>query len=221
MAWRCSSRTNAGLIANLKSHGIIQSERVEAVDRANYVQDVSTAYEDCPQPIGYGATISAPHMHAYAAESLLPFLRPGARVLDVGSGSGYLTAVLHHLASADARPSKPSVIVGIEHIPELVEISKENIKKDGLAGSDILFVCGDGRKGYPSHGPYDAIHVGAAAPTLVESLVDQLAAPGRMFIPVGTWHQSIIEVDKDETGHVTHTEKMGVNYVLLTDPPKS
>jgi len=154
-------------------------------------------------------------MHAYAAEHLLPFLHPGAKVLDVGSGSGYLTAVFHQLVGPTGK------VVGIDHISELVDWSISNLKKDGLDEAlekkEIEMVVGDGRKGYPSGGPYDAIHVGAAAPSLPSELVDQLASPGRMFIPVGTFMQYIEQVDKDEHGKVTSKRVMGVSYVPLTD----
>jgi protein-L-isoaspartate(D-aspartate) O-methyltransferase len=207
-------------------NGIFTSQRVgEAmakVDRSNYVLDKSDAYMDSPQPIGYDATISAPHMHAHATEHLLPFLRQGARVLDVGSGSGYLTAVFHHLVHGTDTKGK---VVGIEHIPELADWSITNLKKDGLGNMlddrSIIIVSGDGRKGYESEGPYDAIHVGAAAPTMPQALVDQLAKPGRMFIPVGTYSQVIIQVDKDTEGNVTQKELMDVRYVPLTDRPPS
>ncbi|KAL0067451.1 hypothetical protein AAF712_005438 [Marasmius tenuissimus] len=179
------------------------------VDRANYVVHRQEA------TIGYGATISAPHMHAYASEHLLSYLRPGAKVLDVGSGSGYLVAVLHHLVSPSGK------VIGIEHVEELVEWSRENMLKDGLKdeldSGKIQLIAGDGRKGYPSEGPYDAIHVGAAAPTVPEALIEQLASPGRMFIPVGTYMQNILHVDKDAQGKVTQKEIMGVRYVPLTD----
>lgn len=219
MAWRCTGRTNTELIANMNKHGIFQAERVAkamaSVDRANYVLSKDSAYEDSPQGIGHGATISAPHMHAYASEHLLPFLHPGAKVLDVGSGSGYLSAVLHHLVGPTGK------VVGIDHIPELVDWSISNLKQDGLGGAvdkkQIEMVVGDGRKGYPSSGPYDAIHVGAAAPTLPQELVDQLACPGRMFIPVGTFMQYIEQIDKDEHGNVSTKRVMGVSYVPLTD----
>ncbi|EEB92493.1 hypothetical protein MPER_08986 [Moniliophthora perniciosa FA553] len=144
----------------MANNGIFHSERVAQaiakVDRANYVRNKSDAYEDSPQTIGYGATISAPHMHAYAAEHLLPYLKPGAKVLDIGSGSGYLVAVLHHLVEGGK-------VVGIEHVEELVDWSISNLKRDGLGtaleSQQIKVVAGDGRKGLAGDGPYDAIHV--------------------------------------------------------------
>lgn len=206
----------------MAKNGIFHSERVAKamtnVDRANYVVNKDMAYEDSPQGIGHGATISAPHMHAYAAEHLLPFLHPGAKVLDVGSGSGYLAAVFHQLVGPTGK------VVGIDHIPELVDWSILNLKKGGLGDAlenkEVEIVAGDGRKGYSSDGPYDAIHVGAAAPSLPSDLVDQLASPGRMFIPVGTFTQYIQQVDKDEHGKVTSKRVMGVSYVPLTDRSK-
>ncbi|KAF8069073.1 protein-L-isoaspartate O-methyltransferase [Lyophyllum atratum] len=224
MAWRSSGKSNKELISNMSKAGIFKSERVakamEAVDRANYVQNKSAAYEDAPQSIGYGATISAPHMHAYAAEHLLPYLRPGSRVLDVGSGSGYLTAVFHHLTEPTG------TVVGIDHIPELVQQSVENLKKDGLGEAvekgRIIMVVGDGREGAAVRvvlvGPYDAIHVGAASPDTPVALIEQLASPGRIFVPVGKAMQYIQHINKDADGNVSQTQVMGVSYVPLTDP---
>lgn len=226
MAWRCSGRTNQDLIDNMVRSGLINSDRVanamKKVDRGNYVLNKSDAYLDSPQSINYGATISAPHMHAHASENLLPFLKPGSRVLDVGSGSGYTCAVFHHLVSSEEKKGK---VVGIDHIPELVDWSVENLKRDNLAHAvsetkEIEMIAGDGRQGYAAAGPYDAIHVGAAAPTLPQALVDQLAKPGRMFIPVGNFSQDILQVDKDEEGNVTRKKLFAVSYVPLTDKEK-
>ncbi|KAJ7057166.1 protein-L-isoaspartate O-methyltransferase [Mycena amicta] len=237
MAWRCSGKTNVELVENLIKAKMLKvsdeislariSQAMQAVDRAHYVRNTGEAYLDSPQAIGHGATISAPHMHAYAADHLLPFLRPGSRVLDVGS-------VLHHLvttysASGPTDQSGTAVVsgkvVGIEHIPELVDWSLDNLKKDertrhAVENKEIEVWAGDGRLGYPSEGPYDAIHVGAAAPTIPEPLIAQLATPGRMFIPVGTLSQHIYQVDKDSQGNVTKTQIMAVNYVPLTDRDK-
>ncbi|KAJ6618715.1 protein-L-isoaspartate O-methyltransferase [Mycena sp. CBHHK59/15] len=169
-------------------------------------------------------------MHAYATEYLLPFLRPAAKVLDIGSGSGYLCAVLHHLVSsyAEGQPGKvvtPGKVIGVEHVTELVDWSLQNLKRDertrrAVEDKQIEIFAGDGRLGYPSGGPYDAIHVGAASPTIPEPLVAQLARPGRMFIPVGTLSQAIVQVDKDLEGNVTEKEIMAVSYVPLTDREK-
>ncbi|KAG6843530.1 hypothetical protein H0H93_000714, partial [Arthromyces matolae] len=97
----------------------------------------------------------------------------------------------------------------------------ENLRKDGLGkeveDGRILMVTGDGREGYEAGGPYDAIHVGAASPTTPPKLIEQLASPGRMFIPVGTYFQNILHIDKDADGKVTEKEIMGVSYVPLTD----
>lgn len=120
------------------------------VDRAQYVRPAerALAYQDAPQSIGCHATISAPHMHAHVAELLLPYIRSDSSVLDVGSGSGYLLSLFHHLIphrDLDAR------IVGIEHISELLAMSIENMKRDGLASEleskRIVAIKGDGRHG--------------------------------------------------------------------------
>lgn len=156
-------------------------------------------------------------MHAHACENVLPLLRPGARVLDVGSGSGYLLGIFHELVSPGGR------VVGIEHIDELVTRSVESLKSDGRAAAlesgEIKVVAGDGRLGWAEGGPYDAIHVGAAAPVLPEALVEQLASPGRLFIPVGTAAQHIWQIDKDNDGTVTRQRLFGVRYVPLCDRP--
>ncbi|KAG6813157.1 hypothetical protein H0H92_013564 [Tricholoma furcatifolium] len=134
---------------------------------------------------------------------------PGARVLDVGSGSGYLAAVFYHLVGPTG------TVVGIEHVDELTKWSIENLRRDGLGKAvdegKIIMITGDGRQEYGSAGPYDVIHVGAAAPTAPPKLIEQLARPGRMFIPVGSYIQYIQHIDKDKDGNVTHKEIMGVS----------
>ena len=171
-------------------------------------------------------------MHASACESLLPFLHPTARVLDIGSGSGYLTHVLANLVAgtSDEDNIQPGgKVVGIDHIQQLVDLARNNMakSKDGRAMLEkgrVQFVCGDGRKGYREDGPYDAIHVGAAAQSFHAELLEQLKSPGRMFIPVegqsGFGDQSIYVVDKDQEGNIRKERSMGVRYVPLTDAPR-
>ena len=118
-------------------------------------------------------------MHAAACESLLPYLNPGARVLDIGSGSGYLTHVLAELVKPGG-----GEVVGVEHISALVELARGNTAKsvegrELLESGAIRYVKGDGRLGWKEDGPYDAIHVGAAAAGQNWGLVEQLKAPGR------------------------------------------
>ena len=192
MAWRSSGTTNGELIHNLFRNGLISSPRVRdamiKVDRAHYCANPSVAYQDSPQSIGHAATISAPHMHASAAESLLPLLplnsaRP-LRVLDIGSGSGYLTHVLAELVGEEGK------VVGVEHIKELRDLGERNMGKSEegrrlLRMQNVRFVVGDGRKGWIDEGEkegeegWDAIHVGAAAARIHDELVKQLRQPGR------------------------------------------
>ena len=116
-----------------------------AVDRAHFVTGkYSLPYEDCPQMIDYNVTISAPHMHAYCLEWAEKKLQPGAKVLDVGCGSGYLCAAFYEMCKPDCK------IVGIEHIDGLCQFSVDNLRKDYEAqlGKEIIIVCGDGRLGY-------------------------------------------------------------------------
>jgi protein-L-isoaspartate(D-aspartate) O-methyltransferase len=187
-----------------------------AVDRAHFAP--TRPYKDAPQAIGHAATISAPHMHASACTYLLPSLKPGANVLDVGSGSGYLSAVLANLVGSSGK------VVGIDHIQELVDLSETNMRKSEegtrmLDTGHVRFVVGDGRLGYKEAAPYDAIHVGAAADKWHDDLIEQLAIGGRMFIPVGDHAQAIWLVVKGEDGEVTKEKLMAVQYVRLTDHP--
>ncbi|KAF5313523.1 hypothetical protein D9611_008520 [Ephemerocybe angulata] len=228
MAWRCSGLSNEELVNNMRRRIHLPggrdylSEPVEkamkAVDHANYVRDERdrNPYNDSPQTIGYrGPTISAPHKwHAYALEHLLEFLKPGARVLDVGSGSGYLVAVMHHLVGDTGK------VVGIE-LPKLVTVtcSEGNLRQDGLgraldSGAIEMVAAGSLREGYAPGGPYEVIHVGAAALNVPQALLDQLASPGRMFTPAGSpYMQAIEQIDKDEQGRVTRKKIMDVCYV--------
>ncbi|KAL2785723.1 protein-L-isoaspartate O-methyltransferase [Aspergillus keveii] len=239
MAWYCSGATNNELIENLSKEGLIKNERVKrammAVDRGHYAP--SRPYSDSPQPIGHGATISAPHMHGHACEYLINHLKPGARVLDIGSGSGYLTHVIASLVVDPSSNGPKGQVIGVDHIQGLVDLATTNMRKseDGrrlLESESVRFIKADGRRGWPEGAPYDAIHVGAAAQELHPLLVEQLRAPGRMFIPVNAetrqgslasafgGGQYIWVVDKKEDGTIHKDKVFQVSYVPLTDEPK-
>ncbi|XP_004299164.1 PREDICTED: protein-L-isoaspartate O-methyltransferase 1-like isoform X2 [Fragaria vesca subsp. vesca] len=222
MAWLLSGRgirDSKAMVEGLQSYGVISSEKVAEVmgtiDRALFVPDGTPAYDDSPMSIGYNATISAPHMHAMCLQLLEKNLQPDMHALDVGSGTGYLTACFALMVGPKGRA------VGVEHIPELVSSSIENIQKSAVApllkeGSLSVHV-GDGRLGWPEFAPYDAIHVGAAAPEIPQPLIDQLKPGGRMVIPVGNIYQDLKVVDKNMDGSVSIRTETAVRYVPLTN----
>ncbi|CAO2840519.1 unnamed protein product [Amaranthus hypochondriacus] len=206
------------MVEQLQRYGVFHSDKVaevmKTIDRGLFVPSGTSAYVDSPMPIGHNVTISAPHMHAMCLELLKDHLHPGMHALDVGSGTGYLTACFAVMVGSQGRA------VGIEHIPELVTWSIENIKSSAAASfleeGSLSVHDGDGRLGYPETAPYDAIHVGAAAPEIPKALVEQLKPGGRLVIPVGTYCQELQVVDKQEDGTLTVRTETSVRYVPLT-----
>ncbi|KPM34163.1 hypothetical protein AK830_g12412 [Neonectria ditissima] len=184
-------------------------------------------YQDSPQPIGHDATISAPHMHAAAVEHMLSYVLPSSaspapRILDVGSGSGYLTHVLAELVG------DRGLVVGLEHIQALKLLGETNMSKSAegrrlLESGKVRFRLGDGRKGWAEtvrEGEdalgegWDVIHVGASAVEVHPQLLEQMKAPGCMFIPVDDdedgYSQHVWRIEKDGNGEVTKRKLFGV-----------
>ncbi|MCM8815336.1 MAG: protein-L-isoaspartate(D-aspartate) O-methyltransferase [Candidatus Omnitrophica bacterium] len=129
------------------------------------------AYDDCPLPIGFGQTISQPYMVAIMTELAEPEKKD--KVLEIGTGSGYQTAILCEIGC---------VVYSIERIPELAERAKQTLEK---LGYDPEIIIGDGTLGYQENSPYKIIIVTAGAPEIPKSLVEQLDENGRIIIPVG------------------------------------
>ena len=184
------------------------------VDRGDFAPN--NYYLNRPIYIGYNVTISAPHMHAFALEHLAPFCKKGAKILDIGSGSGYLTVALSKMTGDTGQ------VVGVEHIPELYEFGIQNVKKHHsnlIESGKIIFVNADGRKGYKKYGPYKVIHAGAASEELPQEIIEQLDYNGRMFIPIGPKGetQNIYLIDKDKNGKITYRSILSVCYGMLQD----
>ena len=163
---------------------------MEKIDRGFFVPEElrNSAYEDRPLPIGHGQTISAPGVVALMCSKL--DVREGMTVLEVGTGSGYQTAILAELVGEKGK------VITTERVPELVEIAKKNIAKLERKYANIEFICCDGTLGAPELAPYDRISVTAAAPSIPEPLVRQLAQDGKLIVPVGKYFQDLLLYDK-------------------------
>lgn len=162
------------------------------------------AYNDAPLPIGSGQTISQPYVVALMTESLR--LRRTDRVLEVGTGSGYQTAVLARIAQT---------VFTIERLPDLLVEAEERCRRLGL--TNIRTRLGDGAAGWPEEAPFDAIVVTAAAPRVPEPLVEQLAPGGRLVIPIGDLAaQELMIIERGSAGGpLAAREAGGVRFVPL------
>jgi protein-L-isoaspartate(D-aspartate) O-methyltransferase len=163
------------------------------------------AYTDEPLEIGYGQTISAPHMVAIMCELLELF--EGHKVLEIGSGSGYNAAVMGELVG------KSGHVYTVERIEPLVHFARENLKETGY--NNVTVILEDGSKGYSLCAPYDRITVTCAAPRIPEPLLEQLKPGGIMVIPVGNYSQELIRIKKDSEGKIHKEKKGGVVFVPL------
>lgn len=148
------------------------------------------AYEDRALPVGYGQTISQPYVVAAMTEALQA--RPGMKVLEIGTGTGYQAAILAEMGLK---------VFTIEIIPELARSARERLEKLGYRG--ITVIEGDGYKGYPQEAPFDRIIVTAAPPEVPQALKEQLAVGGRLVIPVGEYDQDLIVLEKKPDGFVS------------------
>jgi len=162
----------------------------------------SQAYEDHPLPIGDGQTISQPYIVALMLESLQ--LAPTDKVLEVGTGSGYVTALLAELAQQ---------VFSIERHPALAEGAREVLAELGYNNARV--VTGDGALGFPACAPYDAILVSAAAPDLPSALLTQLSDSGRMIVPVGASDSQQLQFIRAVNGQQVVSLREHVRFVPL------
>ena len=160
------------------------------------------AYEDSPLSIGRGQTISQPYMVALMTENVAP--GPDDRVLEVGTGSGYQTAILAELARE---------VYSIEKIPELAERAEGLLSRLGYENVSIR--VGDGSEGWGEEAPFDAIVVTAGAPEIPAPLVEQLGVGGRLVVPVGSAHHQVLNIIRKEPEGVRKAEGTGCVFVPL------
>ena len=179
---------------------------MEKVPRDRFVpmMEQAHAYANEPLPIGHRQTISQPLIVALMTHHLA--IGPSSRVLEIGTGSGYQTAVLAELAKE---------VVTIENVPPLAESARETL--DGLGYRNIRFLQADGRLGAPEAAPFDRIIVTAAAECLPDALIEQLSSDGRLLAPIGEpGNQQLVLVTKAGDGRISERRLFPVAFVPLT-----
>jgi len=186
---------------NLKTDRIIKAFR--EVDRLDFIPVAlaDQAYIDYPLPLGYGSTISQPSTVAFMLEELEP--KAGDKILEVGSGSGWVTTLLAKIVGSRGK------VFGVEIIPELIATSRRHLERYEVDWAKILKAT---TIGYPEEAPYDRIIVSAAADTLPKELVLQLKKGGKMIVPVGN---VIVLIDKQDENTLNKTEFPGYTFVPL------
>lgn len=210
-----SARTRERLVRRLAKHGITNHfilDRIRAVPRHLFVDEAlqSRAYEDSALPIGQGQTISQPYVVALMTQALLDDdgeIRPLGKVLEVGTGCGYQTAILSGLVGQ---------IYTIERIRGLMRSARTRLGELGL--TNIRYRHGDGMRGWPGQAPFDGILVAAAPAGVPDQLLDQLAVGGRLIIPVGPpGRQELIRVTRTPDNSLEQENLCAVSFVPLLE----
>ena len=197
----------AQLVEALRDKGIQDLRVLHAVatvPRHRFVPESMRhrAYEDVPLPIGAGQTISQPYVHARTLELLR--LTGIDRVLEVGAGSGYQTALLAELAST---------VLAVERVPELAQRARAALEEVGVKNATV--VVGDGTLGWRAYAPFDAIVVSAASPSIPQPLIEQLTEGGRMVIPLGDQESQVLTLVEKSGDRILTSTATGVRFVPL------
>lgn len=202
-----SQRTRERLIQRLHDEGLTNPHVLDTILRTPrhlFVDEALAhrAYEDTALPIGSNQTISQPYIVGRMTELLLA-AGPLDKVLEIGTGSGYQTAILAQLVER---------VFSVERIQSLQERAKERMAALNLR--NVVYRWGDGWEGWNALAPYDGIIVTAGAKKVPQTLLDQLAIGGRLVIPVGEDNQQLLLIVREDTGYQYHTLE-GVRFVPL------
>jgi len=199
------------LIQNLIKEGYLKTsliiEAFRSIDRKDFVLEEfeDDADVNAPLPIGYGQTISQPLTVAFMLELLQP--QPGEKILDIGAGSGWQTALLAYCVQPNGK------VIAIELIPELAEFGRKNVAKYNYIKKGIVeFICGDGSRGLEKEAPFDKIIAAASAKELPKEWREQLKIGGRIVAPI---ENSIWLFIKNQDGTFRETEYPGFAFVPL------
>jgi len=200
-------RQRRQLIETIRDQGVDTLEVLRAFDlvpRHIFLPDAvqHRAYEDAPLPIGYGQTASQPSLQALYLQVLR--LQPTDRVLEIGTGTGYQTALLSHLASH---------VYSVERVRELSARARTVL--DTLRIPNIALLVGDGTIGWSRYAPYDAILVTAAAPAVPPALLEQLAPGGRMLVPLGDRNEQTLTLFVRTADGTTREDITACTFVPL------
>jgi protein-L-isoaspartate(D-aspartate) O-methyltransferase len=195
------------LVETLQENGITDLAVLRAFDMVPRHLFVPTgvahrAYEDAALPIGNGQTISQPSVHARSLQELR--LSGRERVLEIGTGSAYQTALLSHLAEQ---------VFSVERVPTLLDRAREVLRQ--LSVRNVSLLLGDGTFGWREYAPYDGIVVGAAAPSVPEPYTQQLAEGGRLVIPVGDRDEQMLVVVTRRGEGLERRDVVPVRFVPL------
>lgn len=201
------SRQRRRLVERIADHGITDVAVLRAFDvvpRHAFLPDAvqHRAYEDLPLPIGYGQTASQPSLQALYMQVL--DLKENDRVLEIGTGSGFQTAILAELVAH---------VYSVERIMELANRARGTIEERRT--TNVAFLVGDGSVGWSRYAPYDAILVAAAAPAEPTALIDQLAPGGRLLVPIGDRRQQRLTLFRKVDAGVETEEVTAVSFVPL------
>ncbi|MBU2595449.1 protein-L-isoaspartate O-methyltransferase [Patescibacteria group bacterium] len=202
-------KSNEELINYLIGTGVLKSLNIiramSKIDRKDFVtpECENFAYDDSPCSIGYGQTISQPTTVAFMIEQLAPEV--GDKVLDIGYGSGWTTAILASIVGEEGR------VFAFEIIPILKRFGERNVRTYKF--ENVNFIEGDGSKGLPREAPFDRILVSAAAPSVPLALKEQLKIGGRLVIPVGRGSQAIYVIER--IGEKAYKKKRIPGFVFV------